>query len=219
MNGVHDMGGMHGFGPVRPEANEPVFHHRWEARMLALTLATAAWRKWNIDAGRFARERTPPADYLRYSYFERWYAGLCRLMDEVGLVSAAEIASGRPAPGSAKATPPVRAADVTAILDKGGPSARDHGRPGRFRVGQRVRARNINPEHHTRLPRYARGKSGVIVRDHGIHVLPDSSASFKGEDPQPLYNVRFEAAELWGDDAPFRGAVHIDLWDCYLDAA
>lgn len=219
MNGVHDMGGMHGFGPVRPEANEPIFHHRWEARMLALTLAMGAWGKWNLDVSRFARERTPPADYLRYSYYERWYAGLVRLMQETGLVSAAELASGRPAPGSARATPPVRAAAVPAILDRGGPTERAEGRPARFRVGQRVRARNINPEGHTRLPRYARGKAGVIVRDHGIHVFADSNALRKGEDPQHLYAVRFDAADLWGADARFRGGVHIDLWDSHLDAA
>jgi hypothetical protein len=109
MNGVHDLGGMHGMGPVAPEPNEPVFHHAWEARMLALNIAAGAWRKWNIDAGRHARERIPPADYLRLGYYEKWLAGLLTLLAESGLVGAGEIASGRPAPGSAKAAPPLTA--------------------------------------------------------------------------------------------------------------
>lgn len=220
MNGVHDMGGMQGFGAINPETNEPLFHAPWEPRVLAMNLATAAWRKWNIDATRFSRERAAPADYLRNSYYERWYDGLCRLMVERGLITPEELASGRPQ--GPKLTPPVTAAEVAAILDKGSPSARPGsaggGATARFKPGDKVRARVIHPEGHTRLPRYARGKQGVIAMDHGVHVFADSNASFKGEAPQHLYNVRFEATELWGADAAFKGAVHIDLWDSHLES-
>jgi len=216
MNGAHDMGGMQGFGPVIPEKNEPIFHARWEARMLALNLATAGWKKWNLDAVRFAREQAPPADYLRFSYFERWYAGLCRIMLQTGLISADELASGEPQ--GARLEPPIKAGDVPALLDRGGPTLRDVKDAPRFAIGQAVRSKNIHPEGHTRLPRYARGRRGVIHKLHGAHVLPDSNARFKGEAPEPLYNVLFEAAELWGPEAAFRGTVHIDLWESYLEA-
>jgi len=215
MNGVHDMGGMHGFGPVRPEADEPLFHAPWEARVLAMTLAMGGWGRWNIDASRHARERIPPARYLESSYYERWLAGLVTLMLEHGLVTEAELATGKP--GAAALTPAVTAAEVPAILDRGGPCVRAEGRPPGLAVGRRVRACNINPETHTRLPRYVRGKTGVIERDHGVHVFADSNAHFHGEQPQHLYNVRFEAVELWGESAAFRGAVHLDLWESHLE--
>ncbi|HLI13400.1 MAG TPA: nitrile hydratase subunit beta [Alphaproteobacteria bacterium] len=219
MNGVHDMGGMHGMGPVAPEPNEPVFHARWEARALAITLAMGAWRKWNIDASRHARERIPAADYLRMSYYEKWIAGLEMLMIERGLLTRAELASGRPEPGAPHAIPPLTAGDVAAMLAKGGPATRDVPVSPRFKPGMTVRARNINPIGHTRLPRYARGKLGVIERDHGVHVFPDSNAHFRGEKPQHLYAVRFSARELWGAEASPRDAVYIDLWDDHLEPA
>ncbi len=215
MNGVHDMGGMHGFGPIRPETDEPLFHAPWEARMLAITLAMGSWGKWNIDASRHARERIPPAQYLNASYYERWLAGLERLMLEHGLVSATELVTGQPE--GPKHTPPVTADNVPAILDKGGPSARAQGRDAGFALGQPVRAKNLHPSGHTRLPRYVRGKTGIIVLDHGIHVFADANAHFAGEHAQHLYNVRFEATELWGATACFRGAVHIDLWEDHLE--
>jgi len=218
VNGIHDLGGMDGFGPVLPEANEPIFHGDWEKRALALTLAMAGWGKWNIDASRHARERTPPAEYLRASYYERWMSGLERLLVERGLVSAAELRRGQPDPGSERKTPPVRAADVPALLRRGGPASRSEGPAAGFRIGQRVRARNINLTGHTRLPRYLRGHAGVITMDHGLHVFPDTNAHFQGEQPQHLYNVEFDAAEIWGADARFRGSITADLWESYLEA-
>ncbi|MGA8260773.1 MAG: nitrile hydratase subunit beta, partial [Arenicellales bacterium] len=191
MNGVHDMGGMHGFGPVRPEIDEPVFHATWEARVLAMVLAMGAFRKWNIDARRHGRERIPPVRYLASSYYERWLAGLETLMVEHGLVTERELRTGV-AEGE-KGRPAVTADEVVPILETGGPCSRDEGKRAGFSVGQPVRARNIHPEAHTRLPRYARGKRGVILRDHGIYVFADSNAHFRGEQPQHLYNVRFEA--------------------------
>jgi nitrile hydratase len=219
MNGVHDMGGMHGLGPIEHERDEPVFHARWEARALALTLAMGAWGKWNIDASRHARELIPGPDYLRMSYYEKWLTALEALMVEHGLVTGDELAQGRPAPGTAKATPMLTADVVARVIAKGGPAKRDLPIQARYRVGQAVRARNIHPTGHTRLPRYARGKQGVIERDHGVYVFADSNAHFRGENPQHLYSVRFAARELWGDAASPRDSVALDLWDDHLEPA
>jgi nitrile hydratase len=217
MNGVHDMGGMEGLGTLRREENEPVFHADWERRILGLTLAVAACGKWNNDASRHARERIPGPDYLRMSYYEKWLAGLRMLLVESGLVTPAELRSGRPAPDAVKADPPLTAEGVGPVLAKGSPVEREIAAEPRFRVGQSVRARNLNPGGHTRLPRYARGKEGVIARRHGAHVLPDSNAHFQGERPQHLYSVHFDARALWGPDASARDVVYIDLWESYLE--
>jgi nitrile hydratase len=217
MNGAHDMGGMHGMGPVVTEPNEPVFHEPWEGRVLALNRATAALGKRNIDAFRHSIERIPPADYLRMSYYEKWLAGLIMLLEESGLVSPAELASGRAASQTEKASPPLTADQVPAVVAKRGWFERPLNRPPRFAIGQRVRARKINPTGHTRLPRYARGNVGVVDRLHGGHVFPDSNAHFRGENPQYLYSVRFAARELWGEAAAARDAVYLDLWEDYLD--
>jgi nitrile hydratase len=217
VNGVHDMGGMHGLGPVEAEPNEPLFHAPWEARALALTLAMGAWRKWNIDAARHERERIPGPDYLRMNYYEKWTVGLIEIMIRTGLVTRAEVESSRPASGAKKASPTFVADQVAAALNRGGPATRDVAAPVRFKPGDTVVTRNINPTGHTRLPRYARGKRGSIVSDHGVHVFPDSNAHFLGEKPQRLYGVRFAAHELWGPAANPRDAVYIDLWDEYLE--
>ncbi|HVC63712.1 MAG TPA: nitrile hydratase subunit beta [Acetobacteraceae bacterium] len=219
MNGVHDMGGMHGFGPVLPEANEPVFHAAWEGRVRALSVLMGAWRLWNIDAGRHSIERLPPADYLRMSYFEKWLEALVNRLLAAGLVTPEELASGRKADGAAVASPPVTADMVTDIIAARGSYRRDvPGKP-RFAAGDRIRAKNIHPEGHTRLPRYVRGRLGVIERDHGAHVFPDSNARFAGEAPRFLYTVRFTARELWGNAGNAADAVSLDLWEDYLDPA
>ena len=219
MNGVHDMGGMHGLGPIDPEPDEPLFHAPWEARALALTLAAGAWGRWTLDASRHQRELIPGPDYLRMSYYEKWIAGLEALLIKTGLVTEGELASGEPAPGVAKANPPLTGARTAAMLASGGPTLREIARPPAFSVGDKVRARNINPSGHTRLPRYARGRVGAVSRSHGAHVFPDANAHGLGEQPRPLYQVRFEAAELWGEASGGRGAVYIDLWEDYLEPA
>jgi nitrile hydratase subunit beta len=219
MNGVHDMGGMHGMGPVAPEANEPVFHEPWEGRVFALNRATAALGKWSIDASRHARERIPPADYLRMTYYEKWLTALVTVLEETGVATRAELESGRPAPGSSKATPPLTADQVAPIVAERGWFERPVNEPPHFAIGQAVRVKKINPTGHTRLPRYARGAIGVVDRIHGAHVFPDSNAHFHGEQPQQLYSVRFAARELWGEEAAVRDSVYIDLWESYLDPA
>lgn len=218
MDGVHDLGGMHGMGPVEPEENEPVFHADWEKRMFAMNNAITAIGVRNIDESRHARERMNPGAYLSSSYYEIWLDGLVRVLCEKGLISEAEL-SGDVAPRPVSSPKPaLKAADVDALMDKGGNYVAEKGKPPRFRVGSKVRTRNIHPSGHTRLPRYARGHVGEIVADYGLHVFPDASA--QGEnDPQPLYNVRFASTELWGPDGTEGDFIYIDLWDDYLEAA
>jgi len=148
MDGIHDLGGMQGFGPVEREANEPVFHAPWEAEVLAIMRAGGSRGLYNIDEFRHGIERMDPAHYLQ--------------------------------------------------------------------AGDAVVTRNVHPHGHTRLPRYVRGKRGVIHRLHGIHVYPDTNAHGQGEQPQPLYSVRFEGRELWGESAEPNEQVHVDCWESYL---
>jgi len=218
MNGVHDVGGMQGFGPIQPEPNEPVFHADWEARVLAMNLAIAAWGKFVVDNRRYVRELIPPAEQLAMSYYEKWYAGLVTNMVQANMVTRAEIDSGKPASGP-KLAPPLTAAGIAAFWNRGAPKNRNVASVANFRAGQRVRARNINPPTHTRLPRYARGKLGIVERDRGVFVFPDTNANFQGEKPQHLYSVRFAARELWGDQASAKDSVSIDMWDDYLEPA
>jgi len=221
MNGVHDMGGMHGMGPVAPERDEPVFHEPWEGRVYAMVRAMGAWRKWNIDASRHQRELIPPAQYLRMSYYEKWLTGLVELMVKHGLVTRAEIESGHATPAAPKAQPALAADTVATLTAKGSPADRKTQAAPRFQPGNAIITRNIHPAGHTRLPRYARAKRGTIDRVHGVFVFPDTNAAFQGESPQHLYSVRFTARELWGNQAPASAedAVYIDLWESYLDPA
>jgi nitrile hydratase beta subunit len=217
MNGVHDLGGMQDMGPVEAEENEPVFHEPWQGRAYAVTRAMGAWGKWNLDASRFQREQIAPLDYFRLSYYERWIVALVELMLKNGMVTPAELESGNPVPGSAKRTPPLTAEKVPILISKGVPARRDVAVSAKFHAGERVRARNINPVEHTRLVRYARGKTGTIHLDHGVFVFPDTNALFLGEKPQHVYSVRFAARELWGEQAPQQDSVYIDMWDDYLE--
>ena len=217
MNGAADLGGMMGFGPVLPEPEGEYFHADWERRALALTLAAGANGRWNIDASRHARESLPPAQYLTSSYYAIWTAALERLLVAAGLVGADELAQRRVLRPGAPVRRVLAAADVPAVLAAGSPYDRPVDAPARFGVGDRVRTRVMHPRGHTRLPRYARGKVGVVTRVHGAHVLPDTNAHGAGEHPQWLYSVRFPARELWGEDAEPDQTVSIDAWEGYLD--
>lgn len=201
MNGVHDMGGMHGFGRVPVEPDDPLFHAPWERRVLGMQGRTRRGL-FNLDEFRHAIERMPAARYLEASYYERWLTAIETLMLEKGIVSPEELASGRaatpapePAPRTAEDRPPLRP---------------------RFRVGEAVRTRNTHPAGHTRLPRYVRGRRGVVRSVHGPFLLPDTNANLSGRDWEPVYAVEFSAPELWGDDAPSADAVCVDLWESYL---
>ncbi|KIZ41721.1 MULTISPECIES: nitrile hydratase subunit beta [Rhodopseudomonas] len=218
MDGAHDMGGVAGFGPVVPEPNEPWFHAEWERRAFALTLAMARPGGWNIDMSRFARENRPPQDYLSKSYFEIWLAGLERLMAERELVTPDEIAAAKPLHPRQK-VPVLQADDVAPMLRRGAPTTRAASHPARFVVGDRVRAKDIHPPTHTRLPRYVRGHVGVIELVHGAHVFADSNARGAGEDPQWLYTVVFDGRELWGADGEASATISVDAWESYLEPA
>lgn len=219
MNGVHDMGGLQDMGPVLIEKNEPVFHAPWEGRMYALNQAVRSWGKWSLDGSRSAIESIPAADYLTMSYYQKWYISMIELMIKTGMVTRTEVESGHPAPGSAKAIPALTADYVAASVRNGVHFDRDVAVAPKFNAGQRVRARNINPPTHTRLPRYARGKTGIVERDYGVFVFPDTNAHFLGEKPQHVYSVRFAARELWGEQANPQDAVYVNMWDDYLEPA
>jgi nitrile hydratase beta subunit len=217
MNGAHDLGGVHGFGAVEPEPNEPVFHTEWEKRAFALTLAMATPAGWNIDMARFARENRQPAEYLAMSYYQLWFAGLETLLKERALVSDDEIAAGHSLHPPKPVTRILSPGDVAQVLYRGGPTERETNTRARFKVGDTVRAKNINPLTHTRLPRYVRGHQGTIERVIGCHVFPDSNATGAGENPQWLYTVRFDGRELWGADGDPSVTVSVDAWQPYLE--
>ena len=213
MNGAHDLGGAMGFGPIAPEADEPVFHEDWERRVFAIMSTVPG--DWTIDEDRSACEAMSPAAYLNSTYYEHWLHGLEALLLKHRLVTAEELADGR-----GRATPlarrPTPASAVWELVTAPGSYAREPQAEARFAVGDRVRTRRINPAGHTRLPRYLRGHAGVVVARHGAHVFPDSNAAGRGEDPQWLYTVRFACAEVWGTAT--RDVIHADLWEPYLAA-
>ena len=216
-NSVHDMGGMHGFGPVEAEPNEPLFHAAWEARVRALQRAMGVTGVWTLDEFRAAQELLSPLTYLSSSYYERWFRALERQVVRHGLVGEDEIAAGR------SLRPGIRLNRKLTLDDaKANRSGRyDRPAPGsaRFKAGDSVRARNINPTTHTRLPRYARGKFGTVEAVRGCHVFPDTSAVGAGENPQWLYAVVFNARELWGEEADPLIKVSIEAFEPYLSPA
>ena len=214
MNGVHDMGGMDGFGPVVPEKNEPVFHAEWERRMFGLVLPLVRATQSAFDEFRHAIERMPPAQYLASSYYERWLAAAETLLVERGVVTREELLTNEDASiDPALIANAVPARGPTPVKNKSPKKPP----PARFVKGDRVRGRNLNPSGHTRLPRYVRGKSGVVARDWGVFVYPDTIAHRAGTKPQHCYSVAFDACELWGKSANTRERVYIDLWEDYLE--
>jgi len=219
MNGAQDIGGMHGFGPVEPEPNEPVFHAEWERRAFALTLAMAMPGQWNIDMSRYARENRPPAEYLSMSYYQIWFAALETMLKERDLVAEDEIAAGHSLHGPKSVARVLSPDDVAQVLYRGAPTERETKSAARFKAGDQVRAKTMNPATHTRLPRYVRGHVGTIDRVVGFHVFPDSNALGAGENPQWLYTVRFDGRELWGPEGDPTVKVSVDAWEPYLEPA
>lgn len=217
MNSIHDMGGMHGFGPVEPEAGEPVFHARWEGRMMALYRALGFLRLWTIDASRAAIESLPPTTYLTASYYAKWLMGTERSLQRAGIVDADEIEAGRSL-RAAHSRPRVMTVSDVANMQRGN-FERPAAVPARFKPGDRVRTLNLNPKRHTRLPRYARDKAGVVEAVRGCHVFPDSAAIGDGENPQWLYTVVFSGRELWGAHAEPALSVSIEAFEPYLTSA
>jgi nitrile hydratase subunit beta len=213
-NSIHDMGGMHGFGPVVPEPNEPAFHEDWEKRVYALQRAMSATGLWTIDGGRASLENLAPLTYLAASYYKRWFLGLERRVVAHGLVGEDEIVDGRTLRPGIRLNRKLTLDDAKVVsyphYDRSAPG------PARFKAGDSVRTRIINPATHTRLPRYARGKLGTVEAVRGCHVFPDSAAIGAGDDPQWLYTVMFSARELWGDEADPKVSVSIEAFEPYL---
>jgi nitrile hydratase len=212
------MGGMHGFGKVAPEQDEPVFHDDWEARTFALYRAMSYAGVWVIDQARFAREQLPPDVYLASSYYKKWELGMEKQLAELDLAGRDELAAGHALrPGKALKRK-LSAAEVPNIVTRGS-FARPAQKPAKFKLGDRVRTKNIHPKTHTRLPRYARDKVGMVEALRGCHVFPDTVAIGKGEDPQWLYTVLFDGRELWGDNAEPSLKVSIEAFEPYLEPA
>jgi nitrile hydratase len=222
MNGAHDLGGSHGFGPIQPEpeSQEPVFHADWERRVFGMVRAMSALGQWKRDMSRFARERQHPVDYLRHTYYENWLAGLEKLVVETGLATRDELASGVAAAPAAEDVRQrcLQPEAVDALIREGSSALLPSDQPPRFRLGDRVRALNRHPLGHTREPRYVRGRMGAIDAYQGSHILPDLSAAGVTLG-RHLYSVRFEAADLWGPNANKGSAVYVDLWEDYLEPA
>jgi nitrile hydratase len=219
MDGVHDMGGMDGFGKVEPEANEPVFHNELEGRVLAMNRIIGTLGIWNIDVGRYGIEVLPPHVYLSSSYYKKWFLRLEKLLVEKGFVDADEVAAGRKLhQAKPLASAPFTQAQVEQVTKRG-----DYGRapsaPALFKPGDRVRAKNIHPKSHTRLPRYVRGHAGVVERLHGAHVFPDAAVAKGIEEPQWLYTVCFDGRDLWGPESDPALTVSIDAFEPYLEPA
>jgi nitrile hydratase len=218
MNSIHDMGGMDGFGKVEVEPDEPPLHEAWEGRVLAMESSLWFAGAWHIDDMRHAQESLPPQVYLGVSYFWRWALALQKNLLARGLVSEDEIAAGHSLrPG--KPLPHRLTADVVLARTPRANFFRPQQGPARFKPGDRVRTRNMHPQGHTRLPRYARGKQGVVERVHGSEVFPDSVAAARGDDPQWLYTVVFEGREIWGREADPSLRISIDAFEPYLEPA
>ncbi len=223
MDGIHDLGGMRGFGPVAAEPEERGFHVWWEAHVVACVEAGTRWPLYTIDEFRHSRERLPPVHYLQASYFEQWLDSACQLLVEKGVLTREELEArirffaANPDRGATDAVtprePPARQGVAEATF------RRSVTAEPRFRPGDRVVTRNLRSHGHTRLPRYARGKRGIVAGARGPWVFADTNAHGRGEAPQHLYSVRFDGEELWGASAEPRAAVYLDLWESYLDPA
>jgi nitrile hydratase beta subunit len=219
MDGVHDMGGMHGFGsvPVTDDGND--FQQEWEARTYAMNLAMLGHLDLNVDRFRFLVETIPPAEYLESSYYQRWLKGLLQRVEEAGLLDFRELQAIRagkiPEKTSGSLAGAVSAEDMRALLVHNIPMLPPRDSSPRFAVGDRVRGRKIHPRGHTRLPRYVRGRVGEIVVDLGDFTFADDNGALREAALQRVYTVRFTAAELWGTDS--LDAVNVDLWESHLE--
>ena len=220
MNGIHDCGGVDGLGSVSIEKDEPVFHAGWERRIFGLNWAIGMNGWWNQDEYRHAMEDRPVMDYLRDSYYEKWLFGLERLLVEKGVFTREDLLAARKIETQrlpAGAEPAMTVEKVPVIVRDGFSYRRNEAAAPRFAVGGQVRTRNINIEGHTRLPRYARDKIGVIVEDRGVFSFNDSAANEGDERPQHVYSVRFTAREVWGENANPKDTLCLDLWDEHMD--
>ncbi len=223
MNGAHDLGGMQGLGRVEREENEPVFHSAWEKTVFGLLFGTVGNGLINLDEFRHGIERMNPVHYLASRYYEHWLYTIERNLVEKGIINEADLkARMRQFSAKSGARPkrtknPELAKRMLGMIRRGGSTRMEINQPPRFKVGDRVITRNINPTGHTRLPRYARAKHGEIERVYDSFVFPDTSAHQRGPNPQYVYSVRFDGRELWGREAEPNAFVYIDMWEDYIE--
>ena len=216
MDGIHDLGGREGFGPIDVDEPEEPFHAPWEARVLGIVRAMSRPPDWSSDWFRHCRELIDPVDYLTRPYYDQWLQTYAAMMINDGLAKVEELASGRAQSPVQGLRPPMPPEQVEAANKSMARFDRDDAPPAQFQVGQAVRAKNHGIPGHTRLPGFVRGRRGTIETCHGAHIVPDASAL---ADPraEPLYTVSFDASELWPDEPPRRDRVFLDLWERYLD--
>jgi nitrile hydratase beta subunit len=217
MDGIHDLGGTDGFGPVPAVGDEETFHERWEGRTHAMLVGLLCRGAFNTDEFRHARERVDPRYYLEASYYELVLTGIEKLLVENGTVDAEELERrAAAASGSLPSRTDEELVDsVREFVHQASPQDVSEREPA-FEPGDRVVARNDHPPGHTRLPGYVRRATGTVERHYGTYRLPDANAH--GESAaHPVYNVRFDAEELWGEEWTEADAVRLDLWEPYLE--
>ncbi len=220
-NSVHDMGGMQGFGVIDREENEPVFHAEWQRKTFGMMMTSLGPFQVNLDHVRSRMESVPPSTYLELGYYDKWLLTLEELAIDKNVISKEDLAAlmaGQDV-SLTRDTDPFPAEGMLAFLATGATAARQIETPAAFKVGDTVKAKNLNPKGHTRLPRYVRGHMGLVIADAGGQIYPDTNATFSGEGPERLYTVQFHATELWGNDANPKDTVCVDLWEPYLEAA
>lgn len=222
MDGIHDLGGKQGFGAVVREADEPVFHSRWESRVFAVSIMGAGGAARNADHFRHAIERVDPVAYLTHGYYGRWLGGLETRIVEAGILDTATITCRALELGSRFDDPVAARPSSNPDRVDYPPAAAGHRRSvaaaALFGLGDRVRTRDHGVSGHTRLPAYARGRRGSIITLHDAWVFPDTNAHGRGETPQHLYTVAFDGVELWGRNGESGVVVHLDLFEPYLEA-
>ena len=218
MDGIHDMGGRHGYGPVKVTTAEPPFPEEWQGRMFGIVRAIKRPPSWNIDKFRYTREQIPPIEYLTRTYFDQWYMSYAAMLLGSGVVTLQELATGRSAAAGPDLGQPMTAPEVAKARTVAARFDRPYDRAPAFSVGARVRARADAPVTHTRLPGYARGRPGTVIAHHGAHVLPDASA-IGPEVASPLYAVAFRIGDLFAEQKDSPDMVNLDLWEAHLEPA
>jgi nitrile hydratase beta subunit len=225
MNGIHDMGGMHGFGEVTHEENEPVFHESWEGRVMGIRRSLVKHKIFEPYNFRFTVESLSPSEYLNSSYYERHLRAAENGAIAKGFITKEEMDERmeffrqNPDALPERREDPKESEQIQKITFMLEPLHRDTGATPGFNVGDVVRARNINPQGHTRLPRYIRGKTGIVVKYYGNHDFPDIDMNGNKSEPQPIYSVQFDAEELWGATAEVNQLLFIDMWEGYIEPA
>ena len=217
MDGIHDLGGKQGFGPVDVDEEEVAFHADWEGRMWAIAQCAGGRDGWTLDWWRHCRELIDPVDYLARPYFDSWMQAYTATYIDSGTISLEEIIAAKSATPPADPPPAKSKEEVLRDVQAQGISfEKPLQQAPRFAVGDRIMTRQLTTSHHTRLPGYARGKPGIIHAYHGAHIFADGSAR-GDESPQHIYSVVFEARDLWPEAQDNKDRVFLDLWESYLE--